>query len=532
MIHLSKKWRYLLSILSGILMVLSFPFTGSLSLLAFVAWIPLLLIEKNTISFRHRSGRIFVYAYLTFLIYNIGTTWWIWNASVGGAILAFVLNSLLMAIAFYVFHKINKKIGSKFSLLTLLTCWIGFEYLHHNWELSWPWLTLGNAFSIRPSWIQWYSFTGVLGGSSWILLVNYFGAKLLQQTFIAHKKWQWNKRTNFFLFGSFGLPLFVSIALFQNYKELKNPLEIVAIQPNIDPYNEKFSASLENQLQKILLLGQTKITPSTALILAPETAISESFYENDFGQSSLHHFLGNQLVKWQNKSLYIGASTYKLFPEKNSRASIPLEGGQGFYENYNSSLLLNGAENYEFVHKSKLVLGVEKIPFSNWLPFLESLSIQNGGTSGTLGIENSPKILRASNFSFAPLICYESIYGEFNAEQCRKGAEIICIITNDGWWGDTPGYKQHASFAAIRAIENRRGVARSANTGISCFFNQRGERIAASKWWEPTALRQKLNRNIAQSFYTKNGDYLGKLSLLIVSILAIYSLFIRPKKMI
>jgi apolipoprotein N-acyltransferase len=172
MIHLSKKWRYLLSILSGILMVLSFPFTGSLSLLAFVAWIPLLLIEKNTISFRHRSGRIFVHAYLTFLIYNIGTTWWIWNASVGGAILAFVLNSLLMAIAFYVFHKINKKIGSKFSLLTLLTCWIGFEYLHHNWELSWPWLTLGNAFSIRPSWIQWYSFTGVLGGSSWILLVN------------------------------------------------------------------------------------------------------------------------------------------------------------------------------------------------------------------------------------------------------------------------------------------------------------------------------------------------------------------------
>jgi apolipoprotein N-acyltransferase len=193
---------------------------------------------------------------------------------------------------------------------------------------------------------------------------------------------------------------------------------------------------------------------------------------------------------------------------------------------------MNGNKNFEFVHKSKLVLGVEKIPFSNWLPFLESLSIQNGGTSGTLGIENNPKILRTANFSFAPLICYESIYGEFNAEQCRKGAEIICIITNDGWWGDTPGYKQHASFAAIRAIENRRSVARSANTGISCFYNQRGERIAASNWWEPTAIRKELNRNKAQSFYTKNGDYLGKLSLLIVSILAIYSLFIRPKKMI
>ena len=244
--------------------------------------------------------------------------------------------------------------------------------------------------------------------------------------------------------------------------------------------------------------------------------------------TGLKQHVGN----WHETSLYIGASTYKLFPTKHSRASLPLEGGPGYYENYNSSLLLNGSRDFSFIHKSKLVLGVEKIPFSNWLPFLEELSIQNGGTSGTLGIEEQPRVLATPKFTFAPLICYESIYGAFNAEQCRKGAEIICIITNDGWWGDTPGYKQHASFAAIRAIENRRSVARSANTGISCFYNQRGERIATTKWWEPIAIRHTLNANKKQSFYTITGDLIGKISILIAVILAVYSLFIRPKKMI
>lgn len=532
MVHLSKKWRFLLSSLSGLLMVLSFPFTGSLSLLAFIAWIPLLLIEKNTLSFRHRSGRVFLHAYITFFIYNLGTTWWIWNASAGGAILAFVLNSLLMAFAFYIYHRIHKKIGSKFSLLTLLACWIGFEFLHHHWELSWPWLTIGNTFSIRPQWIQWYAFTGVLGGSAWVLLVNYFGAKLVQQTFMINKKWHWNIRTNFVLLGCFSLPLLLSFLQFKTYQETKNPIEIVAIQPNIDPYNEKFSTELQVQLQKIMALGQSKMTKTTDLVLAPETAISEPFYENDFGRSTLHNFLKQHVGNWHETSLYIGASTYKLFPTKHSRASLPLEGGPGYYENYNSSLLLNGSRDFSFIHKSKLVLGVEKIPFSNWLPFLEELSIQNGGTSGTLGIEEQPRVLVTPKFTFAPLICYESIYGAFNAEQCRKGAEIICIITNDGWWGDTPGYKQHASFAAIRAIENRRSVARSANTGISCFYNQRGERIATTKWWEPIAIRHTLNANKKQSFYIITGDLIGKISILIAVILAVYSLFIRPKKMI
>jgi apolipoprotein N-acyltransferase len=139
-------------------------------------------------------------------------------------------------------------------------------------------------------------------------------------------------------------------------------------------------------------------------------------------------------------------------------------------------------------------------------------TINNGGASGTLGIEDRARSLKTKKHSFAPLICYESIYGEFNAEQCRQGADFIAVITNDGWWEDTPGYKQHMSFCRIRAIENRRSVARSANTGISCFINQRGDVIQQTKWWEPAALRSNINKNKHLTFYTKRGDVLGRTS--------------------
>ena len=174
-----------------------------------------------------------------------------------------------------------------------------------------------------------------------------------------------------------------------------------------------------------------------------------------------------------------------------------------------------------------MVLGVEKIPFSKWIPWLEELSIQNGGTSGTLGIENVPKIYKTPKFNFAPSICYESIYGSFIAEQCKKGSDIIFIITNDGWWGNTPGYKQHASFASLRAIENRKSVARSANTGISCFINQRGDVIQATKWWIPTALNGILNKNKESTFYTNNGDLIGKTFAIASLLLMVYLLFLK-----
>jgi apolipoprotein N-acyltransferase len=208
--------------------------------------------------------------------------------------------------------------------------------------------------------------------------------------------------------------------------------------------------------------------------------------------------------------LLIGASTKRFFKYKKSRASRKLYDGPGFEEYYNSSMLVDFHDKPSFVHKSKLVLGVEKVPFSDIFPWLEELSINNGGSSGTLGIEDYAQVMKSNGILFAPVVCYESVYGCFISEQCRKGAQLIFIITNDGWWGNTPGHRQHFAFARLRAIENRKSVARSANTGISGFINQRGDILSKSEYWKEDVLIKRLKRNNIKTFYATNGDFVGR----------------------
>ena len=531
MIQLNKKSRLLLSALSGVLMIISFPYTGSLTLVVFLSWVPLLLIEDYISIKNYRSRKVFTNAYLAFFIYNFGTSWWVYNASGGGAALAIILNSLLMAIAFQMYHVTKKHVGKKEGYISLFIYWIAFEYFHYNWEMSWTWLSLGNNFSITPEWVQWYSYTGVLGGSIWILLINLFIFRIYHNVLFKKESWRIQTPLIWTSIVFLIIPISISLISYFKYTEKVNPIEVIAVQPNIDPYNEKFVVGGEiEQLQKIVDLAQTKITKNTDLIVAPETAISYGFNENNVHNENTFNFLVDFQHKTNDIPWCIGASTYRTFEKSNSRASRPLLHENGFYESYNTAMALNSSNQVGFIHKSKLVPGVEVIPFSNLLPFLEDLSIQNGGTSGTLGIEKEPTIFVYEKVKLAPVICYESIYGEWVAQQCRKGANLISIITNDGWWKDTPGYKQHMSFARLRAIENRRAIVRSANTGTSCFINQRGDVSHATKWWEEDVIRATVNLNNEQTFYTTYGDVIGRSFSFVAVLLLIFTFVRRFKK--
>lgn len=530
MIQLSKTRRYLFSALSGLLMAISFPYTGSITPLIFVAWVPLLLVEESILANRYRSRKVFTHAYLAFLIYNLVTTWWIWNADSGGAIMAFVFNSFLMALAFQAYHFCKKNVGKKEGYIGLVIIWAAFEYLHYHWELSWPWLSIGNTFSIRPSWVQWYEYTGVIGGSIWVLIINLFIYRIVQNRFF--KKESWAIQTPLFILLGIlvAVPLTISLVRYVNYKDQGTALEVVVTQPNIDPYNEKFEGMHPaDQLHRIANLADSLITDKTGIVLAPETAIPLPFDEAIFNYDPGYEILRDRMSSWGQTELYIGASTERRFDTKHSRASKPDYMGQGFVEYYNSSVYLKANNQYSIIHKSKLVLGAEKVPFSHWFPFLEELSLNLGGTRGTLGIEPEPRIFRNSNYAFAPVVCYESVYGEFVAEQCRKGAQAIFIITNDGWWDDTPGYKQHLSFARLRAIENRRSVARSANTGTSAFINQRGDVVQHTDWWKEDALKGNVYLNKHQTVYTRYGDFLGR-PLVFVAFLLILLALVRKFK--
>ncbi len=533
MMKFSRWQRYALSILSGLLMVFSFPYTGSLFPLVFIAWCPLLLVEQNIFQEKYRSRKVLLHAYITFLIYNVGTTYWIYY-SIGGeaaAILAYALNGFLMALVFMLFHWTKKNLGAKIGYISLIFFWIGFEFIHFNWELSWPWINIGNTFAIVPQIVQWYSYTGILGGTLWVITINLLCFKIFSN--LLFKK-QTIKKQFILIVISLSLivmPSLLSYWSYTSYKEPINPIEIVVTQPNVDPYNEKFSSSLKEQLDKFITRANQLITENTAIVLAPETAIARPFDEEEYDQSAAFEYLQKQVNNWGGTALLTGASTYKIFNKKTRYTMRPIRDAHQFYESYNTSVLITKDRPPKFVHKSKLVLGVEKLPFSNWLPFLEKLSIENGGTSGTLGSEIEPKVLQTDGFTFAPVICYESIYGDWVSKQCKKGAEVIFVITNDGWWGNSAGYKQHASFSRLRAIETRRYVARSANTGISSIINERGDVIKATDYWVEDAFRSTIQLNDKPTFYTQYGDLIGRSFVAVFFLLVLFNIVQVIKKM-
>lgn len=518
---LTQKWgKLVLALLSGVLLTLSFPYTGSAFPLSFIAWVPLLMLGfSNDV----RRWKIFLYAYLTFLIYNLGTTWWIYYASPGGAYMAFICNSLVMAVAFCLGVIFTKKWKLTYRLLFWMFSWILFEYIHFNWELSWPWLTLGNVFARVPQLVQWYSITGVLGGSLWILGVNSI-------VFATCTKQEISLKNLRYVFVSVLVPIVISVILYWLPNSHDSKANVSIIQPNIDPYEEKFTVGDQEQLNEILDLCDKSTRKTTELIVAPETALNPHSYvdESAIHQQTFFHSLLERKAKWNSANLLIGASTFKIFERPNSHVSRALQGGPGFIETYNSSMLFYEKRIPQVVHKSKLVLGVEKIPFSSWFPQLEEMSINLGGSSGTLGIEkNGPSIMKTSRSRFAPVVCYESIYGAFVGAQCAKGADYIAIITNDGWWKETPGYLQHFSFARLRAIENRKYVIRSANTGRSGFIDDKGNIIKTLEWGVKGYLSAEIQKNKTTTVYSILGDYLAIIALFAICTMLIIGRFTK-----
>lgn len=530
--NFTRAQRYLLSVCSGIILSISFPFTGSMSPLVFIGFVPLLFLSEDLQEKSKGGWHLFLQCYLAFLIFNLGSTWWVANSSFAGALLAFVFNTLFMSLTFVLFHFMKKGLKSNWAVWTLIPIWISFEYFHFNWDLSWPWLTLGNFFSIRTSWIQWYEYTGVFGGSAWILIVNIYLFLWIRSVWIRKEK-SWNR---WLLGASISLltPVLMSLFHLSSFHFYKgNFFQVTVVQPNIDPYNEKFAlgTSNEQQLQRFFNLANSVVNANTDLVVGPETAISQGFIESRLQGLPFYSMIQSEMKKWGSAELLIGASTVELFDTKHSRASVYIPGQRIYYESYNSSLHIPQKGQPSFIHKSKLVPGVEMIPFSNLFPFLETLAIENGGTSGTLGIEKSPKIFK-SNPLLAPIVCYESIYGDFVSKQVKQGATFLTVITNDGWWGDSPGYKQHFSFSSLRAIENRRWVVRSANTGKSGVFDEFGRIKKETKYLKEAAFTYSIPLLKTKTFYSKHGDYIGILSFTVSALIAFIAIvkFMLSKK--
>ncbi len=532
MVALRKYQLFLLSIAFGLLMAAAWPERG-LSFLAFIAWIPMLWLQDYIFRNPNLFGRnaIVLFAFPGFLIWNVLTTFWIYNSTDIGSILAFVLNSIFMSITFGVWHFVRRNVFFKgFGYFALPAIWISFEYLHQDWDLTWSWLNLGNVFASDYQWIQWYEFTGSFGGAIWIFAANIVGWHAL-------KKWIYERNIKASVFRLIPfillifIPLIISLISYHNYQPQGKTAEIVVVQPDIDPYNEEYSTPIPQLLNNMLTLARQKTDAEVDMVLFPESSIAYTMWEADFPLTSVYDSM-QRFVETYQTSIVMGLSTRVLFPEgaEIDAAAKVLNNGEGYFANYNTAAFIDAFGKWDFYHKAKLVPGVERMPFPRLLKPLESMAIDLGGATGSLGTSKDRSVFQFKDVKLGPIICYESIYGEFVTGYVRNGANLLGIITNDGWWGNTPGHRQHYEYARLRAIETRRDVARSANTGISGFFNQRGDDQQATEYWEPDVCRATVNLNESKTFYVVYGDYIARLSGFLSALLLLMALSFRLRK--
>lgn len=483
---------------------------------AFIGFVPLLWMEQKIREQQRATAWLLLYAFLAFALWNTGSTWWIKNASVEGAWMAIILNSSLMCLPLILYHRLQFRMQQQDAQRTFILLWITFEYGHFNWEATWPWLALGNVFSSMPELVQWYEYTGIFGGTLWVLLVNIYIFRYLLKWEERSAPERYTKGFNLIFFYVFA-PAFLSWYIASDLRITGKNLQVVVVQPNIDPYNDKFSGmSPLEQTRKMLQLAEKTVDSTTQLVCFPETALVGSLREDDLGNYETIALLRQFILAHPQLVILSGADTYRFYENQEAISKTArLYRDHIYYDAYNTALLINNFSNeIQIYHKSKLVPGVERLPYADKIGFIKKLTVDLGGTSGSLGCDSTSKVLYLGQSthdarSLAPVICYESVFGEYVASYVKKGAGLIAIITNDGWWGNTPGHRQHFDYARLRAIETRRYVARAANTGISGFIDPKGNVLSRSEWWTEDALKHTVILNTAETFYVKYGDWLG-----------------------
>jgi apolipoprotein N-acyltransferase len=489
--------------------------SNSFSWTLFFAFIPLLMVEDQIVSQKQSQPSIvlFFYAVITFFVWNVLSTWWIAYVSLVGMIIIVGINAFLMACVWWLMHLVRRRLALQTGYFSLVVFWLTFEYLHFHWDIQWPWLTLGNGFSNSVQLIQWYEFTGALGGSLWILLTNILLFSVYKSFFEKRLKKSIQLSTLIVLVVS--LPVTWSLYRYYTYSEKGNPVEIGLLQPNINPFSEKFSGmTAKAQTHRLISLAESIVTDSTQYVLAPETALASMWEDDSLNRGEALEAIDSLILKYPQIKFVAGAITLKRSGDDTPLSYTTRKAGDGSnYDVFNSAILVDLSHHLQIGHKNILVSGVEKMPFQKYFSFLGKYAVQVGGISGSLSCGNQPTVFQGGNGEkIGSVICFESAFGEYVGSIVKKGASLIFIMTNDGWWKESPGLTQHFAFSRLRAVETRRSIARSANTGISGFINQRGDVVKSTSINSSIAIRSRIHMNNAITFYVTYGDYLGWIS--------------------
>ncbi len=500
-------WGY--SLLSGVLLSLPWlvPHSAPVALFALV---PLLLAERRA---RLSGMRGFFFCHFAcFLLWNALTTFWVCNATLGGGIFAIVANAFKMSLIFEIFRLARKKWSGMLPYLLLACVWMAWEHLYFDVQISWPWLVLGNALAGSTELAQWYEFTGTMGGSLWIWASNLFlfalavrlPSRLPRRPRLALRIAGW---------GILLLPPALSLGMYAGFSEQEEgSVSVVIGQPNFDPYHKFESMSQREQDEVLLRLfasAEGADTAAATLFLAPETFTGSYILKGATEPNPTTQRFSVFLQRHPHSAVLFGASTYDIYKGGKAPSPVARNFGDGWLDSHNSALLQDASGRVQVYHKSRLVVGTELTPFPKiFVPLDDRL----GGVMGRCTGQPEASLLQFGDVPLGCAVCYESIFPEYCAEYVRKGAQAITVITNDAWWGNTPGYRQHFSYSRLRAIELRRDIARCGNTGISAFINQRGDVLSRGPWWQEATLRGSINLSRSQTLFVRYGDVVGRAS--------------------
>ncbi len=474
--------------ISGLLLALSLP-PLPLGFLAYVGLIPLLM------SCHVIHGRA---AFITGAVHGIAfyapTLYWISWITGPGVLAAVLYMTVFRALVVWTTATCIRRFGSTAAWAAPFI-WVGFEYFNSLGDLGFPWALLALSQSTYLPAIQYADVTGVFGVSFWIVLINLVLFQLWRQGDV---------RTWIALAIVVVTPLVHGWLTLSNAKPGDRTLTVGIAQPNLEPRAKEYRPF---DYHFTILTKQTveAVSRGADLVVWPETAVPAYL-----GLRANQHYRDRvqRLVDSLDVAIYTGANH--------------LDEHEGRRRSFNSSFLLRpGSQELPRYDKMRLVPFGERTPFPDLLPWLREIQFSGGGfIAANWDSGEQFTVFDVGETSFGSMICFDSVFPQQAFELVRGGAEFLVVITNDGYFGVTSGPYQHAQLAVFRAIENRRSVVRSANTGVSAFVDPYGRMSETTGIFHEALLTSTISLNDVTTVYTRFGNVFG-FACLVVTVLAV-----------
>ena len=490
-----NKLKLCLAILSGLLLTGSFPKIG-ISLFAWFALVPLLIALRNL-----PPKRGFILGFIAGLVHYLTLLYWLVDTMhtyghLPLSLCTFILILLSAFLALYLaaFSATLLNLCGKpaICIFAVPVLWIVFEYMRFLSFLGFPWELIGYSQYNNLLLIQISDIFGIYGVSFLIVLSN--AAIFLAFLYIAGKDWKRKAVTKRVVAGSISVfALIIVLVLFYGKWRIDSidklvcsspSIKAAVVQGNIDQavkWNPEFQRVTTKKYIDLSFLAK-KNNPD--LVVWPETAVPFYFLYN-IGLSNMVQ----KGIKDTGSDFLIGSPSF-----------VSKKGG---VEYYNTAYLVSSdgkvCGKYDKVH---LVPFGEYIPFNKWLPFVGKMV--EGVGDFKQGIKG--KTIKWGDYSLGLQICYEIIFPDLSRTMAKNNASLLINITNDAWFGTTSAPYQHFSMAIFRAVENRRALIRSANTGISGFIDPVGRIVEKTDLCKEAVVTRSVPLIRMTSFYTCFGD--------------------------